>query len=1226
MPRQPTATQARLNNISKCVAITANTFDVLVDTLKISGLEAISNTVQSLLKLVQTIKQDKNECAELMEQTHQLLNAIITVYIKSDTGAELPPSTLNQIVQFTETLHKIHTFVEAQQGGRKIQKLFRRGELAALLKDCMVRLQQALDFFNIKVVDTMTNIGEIQERAELRHQEIVGLIEDLALSDSASSVYSYASSNSISMLPAEPKIFHGRNSELADILKLFRQGTPRIAILGAGGMGKTSLARAVVHHEEVTTKYHGNRFFVPCDTASTKPQLAGLIGVHLGMKPGKDLTQAVLRHFSSSPPSLLILDNLETVWEPTKSRKDIEEFLSLLTDINSLALMITMRGAERPSKVQWTRPFLQPLPPLAQDAARKIFIDITDDKHPLDEVDEILCLTDNMPLSISLLAHLVDIEGCKEILSRWETERTSLISDGYTRRSNLELSISISLSSPRIASTPQAQDLLSLLSMLPDGLSDVELKQTKFPITEILGCKAALLRTALAYTDGHKRLKVLVPIREYMGKLFPPTDQMIQPMLNHFHELLESYRATIGTRLGTGPIDRITSNYTNIQNMLQKGLRREYPNIVDVAYCACDFNNFSRNNSRGATFLLEDFSNVLSSSGDHRLKVYIITELMGSSYLQPISHPEQLIVEALGHFKYFDDPDLEARFHSSLGEYYTQHNNTSAALQHSQISLSLAQTNRNIKRQCAALDILGYIELGAGDNAAGRAHAQEVQRLAKISGDLRREARGLYIESLSSISQGDYKECIALTIRGRTALSLCGLSHGQMSYGFTGIQAEVHKLKSEYAEAHDILNQILQETANDSHSQKYSLMGIAEVEVSMGVSTHEIQSKINASQAMAKATKDASATIAGDATQADLNLREGDMSTTLFGKCLQLGWGTHSEAVGYCLERLADINLWEGSHSTSWPTVFLANSLKTKERLGIYKALQFLGDLFLREEDEVTATSLFTLALEGFTKMDVHRSRAECMIRLGDISNKHGDSLEALGLWEQTRLLFEKSSQAKRVQDIDERLAGIGKDLKEQHKRNLDRLAELKAPVGMVEELDEDLSEDKLEGEQAHIYVRLLTVKILCKFTSVNMKTVNMYEDYWEVGCGGRSSTPGARVGPFLEFLFLAQFNNALAVLKVGRRREKFGRALKIDGPAAVCNYVWNILQLTRELALARYPKFQVIPPVQTLTRYLAQLLVSTFTPLTQFASDSVTTPFEIFTTPTKLCAEILFD
>ncbi|KAJ7779669.1 hypothetical protein B0H16DRAFT_1683016 [Mycena metata] len=611
MPRQPTTTEARLNNISKRVAITAKTFDVLVNMLKISGLEAISNTIQSLLRLAQTIKQDKNECVELMEHTHELLNAIIMV-----------------------TLHKIHTFVEAQQSGSKVRKFFRQGELAALLKDCKAGLQQAFEFFDIKTVDIMTNLREMQDQAQLRHQEILDMVETLSSLDSASSV-SY-SSNSISMLPAEPKIFHGRDSQLADILELFRQGTPRIAILGAGGMGKTSLARTVVHHEEVATKYHERRFFVTCDTVSSKPKLAGLVGAHLGMKPGEDLTRMVLQHFSSSPPSLLILDNLETVWEPTNSRKEIEEFLSLLTDINSLALMITMRGAERPSKVQWTRPFLQPLPPLAQDAARKMFIDIADDKHPLEEVDQILGLTDNMLLSISLLAHLVDMEGCRETLSRWETEKTSLISDGYDKRSNLKLSISLSLSSPRMASMPQSQDLLALLAMLPDGLSDVELKQTKFPITDILGCKATLLRTALAYTDGHKRLKVLVPIREYMGKLFPPTDEMIQPMLKHFHELLKSYRVAFGTRSRVFPMDRITSNYTNIQNILQNSLRRDYPNIVDVAYCACDFNDFSRHIGHGVTFLLKDISNALSSLGDYRLKTYIITELIQSRQSLPI--------------------------------------------------------------------------------------------------------------------------------------------------------------------------------------------------------------------------------------------------------------------------------------------------------------------------------------------------------------------------------------------------------------------------------------------------------------------------------------------------------------------------------------------------------------------------------------------------------------
>jgi hypothetical protein len=37
-----------------------------------------------------------------MEQTHELLNAILIVHIKSDTGGALPPSVLNQIGKSTE--------------------------------------------------------------------------------------------------------------------------------------------------------------------------------------------------------------------------------------------------------------------------------------------------------------------------------------------------------------------------------------------------------------------------------------------------------------------------------------------------------------------------------------------------------------------------------------------------------------------------------------------------------------------------------------------------------------------------------------------------------------------------------------------------------------------------------------------------------------------------------------------------------------------------------------------------------------------------------------------------------------------------------------------------------------------------------------------------------------------------------------------------------------------
>ncbi|KAJ7605148.1 P-loop containing nucleoside triphosphate hydrolase protein, partial [Mycena polygramma] len=579
MPPQPSVTQIRLNDIKKCLEITAGSLEVLSSGLRESSLEVIAHTTRSLLRNVETIKQNKNECIQLLEQTHELLNAILVTHITSETGAELPPSVLGHIGKFTETLHKVNTFIEAQQKGSKIKKLFRQGDLGTLLRNCKDGLQYGLDSFQINIGKITNDITEMQKESEERHKQVLHLIERLsdAGSDQASSIsrvysHSHNSSTSISMLPSEPHIFHGRDSELSKILQLFTQGVPRIAILGAGGMGKTTVAKAVLHHTQITTRYGQYRHFVACDPATTKVELAALIGVHLGLKPGKDLTQAVIRHLCEGPPGLLILDNLETIWEPMQSRKAVEEFLSLLTDVRHLALIVTMRGAERPAKVAWTHPFLPPLNPLGQDAAHRTFIDIADDTHNPEEIDKVLALTDNMPLAISLLAHLVDSQGCSTVLSRWEEERTSMIFDGWDRRSNLDLSISLSLASPRLTAFPRSRELLSLLSMLPNGLSDAELVQSKLPIDDILGCKAVLIGTSLAYSDSHKRVKLLVPIMEYMRKVQPPKEDLIRPLRRYFHELLKLIHEYYGSSSAPSIASRISLNLANIQQVLRKGL------------------------------------------------------------------------------------------------------------------------------------------------------------------------------------------------------------------------------------------------------------------------------------------------------------------------------------------------------------------------------------------------------------------------------------------------------------------------------------------------------------------------------------------------------------------------------------------------------------------------------------------------------------------------------
>ncbi|KAJ6452788.1 P-loop containing nucleoside triphosphate hydrolase protein, partial [Mycena sanguinolenta] len=370
-------------------------------------------------------------------------------------------------------------------------------------------------------------------------------------------------------LPSKPKIFHGRETELADVMKmLVNQQSSRIAILGGGGMGKTSLARAALHHPDTLTRFE-QRFFVSAEPATNSVELAALIGLHIGLNPGKDLIKPVVQYFSKQPSCLLVLDNLETVWEPIQSRSQVEEFLSLLTEVEHLALIITIRGAERPTGVRWTHPFILPLEPLSDNAAQQTFIDITDNAHSIEEFSQLLSFTDNMPLAVDLLAHLVDYEGLENVLARWETEKTSMLSVGYDRKSNLDASITLSLSSPRISDA--SKQLLSLLSILPNGLSDAELLQSKLPISNILTCRTVLLATSLAYWNSNKRLLVLMPVREHIQQFLPPSPFLIHSLQEHFYELLELYQKYSDGQLKP-VISQITANLENLQEVLRRGM------------------------------------------------------------------------------------------------------------------------------------------------------------------------------------------------------------------------------------------------------------------------------------------------------------------------------------------------------------------------------------------------------------------------------------------------------------------------------------------------------------------------------------------------------------------------------------------------------------------------------------------------------------------------------
>jgi tetratricopeptide (TPR) repeat protein len=378
------------------------------------------------------------------------------------------------------------------------------------------------------------------------------------------------------------------------------------------------------------------------------------------------------------------------------------------------------------------------------------------------------------------------------------------------------------------------------------------------------------------------------------------------------------------------------------------------------------------------------------------------------------------------------------------------------------MAISLATTSGNTKRHSQALLRLAITHLQLGNYLPARLHGCEAQRLAKMSADLYNEARALCTEAMAWTQLGNYKQSISLCIRARDLLILCGMSSGSMDHYILSEQAEIHRLKSEYCEALNIQSQILQECPLhlDSYKHAHALLNLAAVSLSMNAPRNAVQQYIERAKKIFLPLEKIVGITMCDMILADLHLREGEISIakTFLETCLRAC--NYAEIKSYCLERLGNTGCWGASgQMSSWTTVYLANSIKFKEKLGINKALQFLGNIFLAQTDEGTAVSLFIVALEGFTYMDVHHSRAECMLRLGDISMGHGDLLKAVEFWETAKPLFGRSSQAKQVEDIDKRLASIGKDVVEQHKLSLACFTEMNAPTAIVEEVEDDLTD-----------------------------------------------------------------------------------------------------------------------------------------------------------------------
>jgi len=521
----------------------------------------------------------------------------------------------------------------------------------------------------------------------------------------------------------------GRDAEVEDVVATLLADKPEpLPILGGPGMGKTTIALTALHDKRVADRFGMRRWFIRCDDVKTRQDLASAIAQAIGVRISSNVEAEVLVALAERPSALLI-DNAETPLDAGKD--DVVELLAKLASIESLALIVTIRGQTRPPNIRWRETMKAER--LDAAYARDVFVKVAGkpqfaaDPH----LDRLLAALDGMALAITLMARYSEVyETLEPVWSSWQARHTAMLKEGSGRLANLNASYALSIEVLSV----QARRLLSVLAMLPGGVAAIDLPQV---FSEPYESVHELHGRALVFEEA-ARLRMLAPLREYVSAEYRPSDEDERRVVNHYLGLAAIEGKKVGTEGGAGAVSRLAPEVGNVEAMFLSSGRTSYRAISDTVYGWAGLMRFT---GVGSTSVLETVAGWARESDDSQSAARCI-ESLGDVALErsDSDRARARYEEALPLYRKAQDVLGEAKCIRRLGDIALRRFNHEGARARYEEALPLYRKAGSVGGEANCIRGLGDIALRRFDIDEARARYEEALPLYRKVRDMLGEA------------------------------------------------------------------------------------------------------------------------------------------------------------------------------------------------------------------------------------------------------------------------------------------------------------------------------------------------------------------------------------------------------------------------------------------------------------------------------------------------------